>query len=131
MSCHYYILCKTCNSEHRFQESNHQLPLIRGLIQYRHLIANLKPVVNDPRMNGNFHAQISYHGDWIDIRWFAEHELHELVAIDEYGRVYPPGRCRSCDQESEDLGVVTYSQSLDHALVCKSCLKTAPWWEKQ
>lgn len=83
MSCDWHIHCKTCDSTHEFYDANHEVKLMRLLIEHASAIAALAPLANDPKA----YNEIELKADrWtIDIGWFEQHARHELVPRNEYG----------------------------------------------
>ena len=87
MSCDYVVYCTTCSSRHPFNDANHQQDLMRSLIRYASAIGHLAPLLDEAPVDvqtpyGRLHPE-----------WFAEHAEHELVVVDEYGRL--ENQCRA------------------------------------
>ena len=81
MSCDYNVHCRTCNDTHKYSDANHREDLMRTLINHRHAIAAIAPLIHETD-NVEFKTFYGY----IDVDWFDKHKEHELVVRDEYGR---------------------------------------------
>lgn len=99
MSCDYYVYCRACDERHDFNDANHRDRLMAHLIQHAAAIATLAPAL-DGYEGSNLTLGTSY--GRVDCAWFARHLGHDLVAVDEYGRVSDRcnrrvtcGECRS------------------------------------
>lgn len=77
MSTDWHVHCKDCNSNHPFNDANHQDGLMHGLVRHKRLIASLLPLLTDKDITSDVEFK-TYYGH-IDVHWFAEHVEHNLV----------------------------------------------------
>ncbi len=117
MSCSWDVFCKTCGVKCGITDANHELDLMRELVDHRHAVASIAPLINDTRLtlgpwgnNGPF---------GIDPSWFAKHHEHELVPMSEYGDV-PEETCEHwrCGKRGE-LRQLRVDQKI--WLLCDEC----------
>jgi len=87
MSTSYFIHCVTCRTTLEYEVSRFEMPLLRTLIRHRAAIAALAPLLEEAQ--GDIHLGDDRRG--IRVSWFAEHQTHELVVMDEDDRI--DGRC--------------------------------------
>ncbi len=90
MSRDFHVYCRSCDSEHPFNDANHADRLMAHLIKHAAAIAALVPLVDECPEMLTFRI---YYGH-IEPNWFAEHLGHELVVRDEYGEILEPEHCR-------------------------------------
>jgi hypothetical protein len=83
MSCDWNVYCVTCKSEHGFSDANHQEALMWKLCRNAKAIGGLAELVRDE----SYDVAISTPYGTIEPSWFAAHADHELVPIDEYGKL--------------------------------------------
>lgn len=87
MSCHYGIRCLTCKIDCPFPgDTNHQDELMRHLIANAEIIGRLSPVLRPLQRSDSLRLAAGNYNT-IDVGWFVEHHEHELVVVDEYGRI--------------------------------------------
>lgn len=82
MSTDWNVHCLDCKVTHTFDDANHQDGLMLTLCKHADTIALLAEVTSADR-------DIELRTPWgaIDAAWFRTHLGHNLVPIDEYGRV--------------------------------------------
>lgn len=84
MSTDWNVHCVDCKSTHHFSDANHQDELMLALCRHAEAIAALLELQKEAR----FDIQLRTLWGDVDIAWFREHLGHQLLPIDEYGRLY-------------------------------------------
>ncbi len=84
MSTDWDIFCVDCKDQHRFNDANHQVGMMRALIKHANIIATLVPLMNE-RDIYDIDLRTSY--GRVDPDWFLKHLNHKLVPISEYGTI--------------------------------------------
>jgi hypothetical protein len=82
MSTAWNVYCKTCKSEHSFDDANRCEDLMWLLIDYATEISKLVTLFRDDR---SYELKFSSRYGDINTEWFAKHCNHELIPISEYG----------------------------------------------
>ncbi len=113
MSCDFHVYCRSCNSQHPFQDANHADRLMHTLIRHAPAIAALAPLL----IESNEHIDVRVHYGPIDAAWFRNHLGHELVVRDEYGRI--AGTCGKAFECSECQTRHYCRRSIEHEDACK------------
>ena len=81
MSTAWNVYCKTCKSEHSFDDANRCEDLMWLLIDHATEIGNLVSLFRNDKYK---QLKFGCHYGQIDTEWFAKHCNHELVPISEY-----------------------------------------------
>jgi hypothetical protein len=87
MSTDWNIKCVDCDEIHHFDDANHQDDRMLLLIKHADAIAALAELSTELGDQLNF--RLGYSGCYgsIDPAWFRKHLGHNLMPIDEYGRM--------------------------------------------
>lgn len=84
MSTDWHIKCVDCDDVHRFDDANHRDDEMVMLIRHADSIA----AIAELQAEGVFQIDWTYgHYGRVDAAWFKRHLGHQLMPIDEYGRL--------------------------------------------
>jgi hypothetical protein len=88
VSTDWNIRCVDCGDTHHFNDANHQNRLMLDILSHQEAIAAIAPLLR----TGDVELE-TFYGN-IDAAWFAKHLGHNLLPIDEYGRLLD--QCHEC-----------------------------------
>lgn len=101
MSCYWHIQCVTCNETLVFDNANHAERSMSEIIAHADVLARIP-------FGGDIHVRFDCLDGYIDTGWFAVHEGHKLIPIDEYGRLLTQCHgdviCKCCGARSACKG---------------------------
>ena len=93
MSTDHYVHCLPCKSTENYSDEvrYHSTDALKLLIKHATIIGNLAPLMLDP-VAINYELELGFYSlGRVNVTWFAEHALHELTIIDEYGSLLDAG----------------------------------------
>lgn len=106
MSTDWHVHCLDCKDTHRFDDANHRDEFMLLLCKHADSIAAVAGLLAAGR------GDVALQTAWgrIDADWFLTHQGHNLIPIDEYGRVL--GKC--CESVACGECATSHRCALEH-----------------